>query len=216
MMSAEIRPFETICWMSSVSLSFSWELFFMGSFYVNYTLRGVTQDAVAKALGGRTCVVTPSAHDTVVAFDEESDERDLDVISSLATALSQKLRCPVLAVLNHDDDVFWYRLYRDGKLQDEYDSSPGYFDANAEPSAPAGGDAAKLCAAFGSANVEEVEGVLRRSSFDDDGYAFAFERHGDLVAALGISAFGVGSAYASFENDELPEGLSASDVVRTA
>jgi hypothetical protein len=188
----------------------------MGNFYVNYTLRGVTQDAVAKVLVGRTCVVTPSANDTVVAFDEESDSQDQQVISSLATALSQKLCCPVLAVMNHDDDVLWYQLYNDGMLQDEYDSSPGYFDASAEPSAPAGGDAEKLCAAFGSANVKEVEVVLRKSSFDDDGYTFAFERHGDLVSALGISAFGVGTAYASFQNDELPEGLSADDVVRTA
>ena len=188
----------------------------MGNFYVNYTLRGVTQQAVAKALSGRKSIVTPSANDTVVVFEEDSDNQDQQVISSLATDLSQKLRCPVLAVLNHDDDILWYQLYKDGKLQDEYDSSPGYFDPSAEPSAPAGGDAAKLCAAFGSAKMQEVERVLRKSSFGDDGYTFAFERHGDLVSALGISSFGVGTAYASFENGELPEGLSADDVVRTA
>ncbi len=187
----------------------------MGNFYVNYTLRGVTQEAVAKALAGRTCIVTASANATVVAFDEESDNQDQQVISSLATELSQKLRCPVLAVLNHDDDILWYQLYKDGELQDEYDSSPGYFDPSAEPSAPAGGDAAKLCAAFGSPKTEEVDRVLRKSAFDD-GYTFAFERHGDLVSALGISAFGVGTAYASFESDELPEGLSTAGVVRTA
>ena len=160
--------------------------------------------------------MTPSTKDTVVAFDEESDNQDQRVISSLATDLSRKLRCPVLAVLNHDDDILWYQLYKDGELQDQYDSSPGYFDPSAEPSAPAGGDAAKLCAAFGSAKTEEVERVLRKSAFDDDGYTFAIERHGDLVSALGISAFGVGTAYASFESDELPEGLSQDDVVRTA
>jgi hypothetical protein len=188
----------------------------MGNFYVNYTLRGVTQAAVVKALAGRKCIVTPSANDTVVVFDEESDNQDQQVISPLATELSQKLRCPVLAVLNHDDDILWYQLYKDGKLEDEYDSSPGYFDPRAEPSAPAGGNAAKLCTAFGSAKTEDVERVLRKSAFDDDGYAFAFERHGDLVSALGISAFSVGTAYASFENDELPEGLLANTVVRTA
>lgn len=188
----------------------------MGNFYVNYTAHGVTQGEVAKALAERPCIVTRSANDTVVVFDEESDSQDQEVISSLATELSLKLRCPLLAVLNHDDDIFWYQLYRDGKLEDEYDSSPGYFDESAEPSAPVGGDAAKLCAAFGSTKIEEVERVLRKSSFDDDGYVFAFERHGDLVNALGISTFGVGTAYASFEYDELPEGLSAEDVVRTA
>lgn len=187
----------------------------MGNFYVNYTLRGVTQDAVARALAGRSCIVTPVVNDTVVAFDEESDNQDVQTISSLAAELSRKLRCAVLAVLNHDDDILWYQLYTDGKLRDEYDSSPGYFDPSAEPSAPAGGDAAKLCSAFGSTKTAEVERVLRKSAFDDDGYAFAVERHADLVNALDISTFGVGTAYASFENDELPEGLSADDIVRT-
>ena len=188
----------------------------MGNFYVNYTLRGVTQDAVAKTLGGRTCIVTRSVNDTVVVFDEDSDNQDQQVISSLATELSRKLRCPVLAVLNHDDDILWYQLYENGKLQDEYDSSPGYFDPSAKPSGPAGGDAAKLCAAFGSGKTDEVERVLRKSVFDEDGYTFAFERHDDLVSALDISAFGVGTAYASFENDEFPEGLAADDIVHTA
>jgi hypothetical protein len=188
----------------------------MGQFYVNYTLRGVTQDAVAKAFAGRAGIVTPSANDTVVAFDKESANQDQGVISSLAAKLSGELRCPVLAVMDHDDDILWYQLYIDGELQDEYDSTPGYFDPTAQPSAPAGGNAARLCSAFGSSNVEEVERVLRKSSFDDDGYTFASERHGDLVRALGISSFGVGTAYESFEYDELPDGLSADDVVRTA
>lgn len=137
----------------------------MGNFYVNYTLRGVSQRAVADALAGRACIVTPP------------------------------------------------QLYTNGELQDEYDSSPGYFDSDAEPSGPAGGDAAKLCAAFGASDPGEVERVLRKSFFDGDGYAF--ERHNDLVKALAISPFAVGTAYASFDSDELPEGLSLSDIIRT-
>ena len=57
--------------------------------------------------------------------------------------------------------------------------------------------------------------MLRQSALDDDGYTFEVERHADLVRALGISTFGVGTAYDGFEDDELPEGLSADDVVRT-
>lgn len=187
----------------------------MGNFYVNYTLRGVSQQAVADALAGRACVVTPPANGTVVAFDEQSDRQDSRVIASLAAGLSGKLLCPVLAVLNHDDDILWYQLYTNGELQDEYDSTPGYFDSDAEPSGPAAGDAAKLCAAFGASDPEEVERVLRKSFFDGDGYAFAFERHNDLVKALAISPFAVGTAYASFERDELPEGLSPDEFIRT-
>lgn len=187
----------------------------MGNFYVNFTLRGPSPNAVAEALVGRRCIVTPPVLDTIVVFDEASDRQDQQVISALATELSQKLRCPVLALLNHDDDILWYRLFADGHPCDEYDSSPGYFDPRAEPAAPAGGDAAKLCSAFGSAAVDEVERVLRKSAFTDDGYVFAVDRHGELVRALGISPFAVGTSYSSFENDELPEGLLADDVIRT-
>ena len=88
----------------------------MGNMYVNYTLRGVTQRAVADALSGRACIVTPAVNDTVVAFDEESEKQDVRVISSLASRLSRELFCRVLAVLNHGDDILWYQLYVNGEL----------------------------------------------------------------------------------------------------
>ena len=186
-----------------------------GNFYTNYTLKGPSQQAVAAALAGRSAIVTPAQNGCVVAFDEASDEQDSAVITELALRLSRELRCPLLAVLNHDDDIFWYQLYLTGELADQYDSSPGYFDPAAEPSAPVGGDAQRLCNAFGATDVAAVEAVLRKSSYDDDGYVFAFERHADLVRALGLPEFAVGTAYASFERDEYPEGISPKDVVRT-
>jgi len=185
----------------------------MGNFYTNYTLRGPSQQAVAAALAGRKATVTPQRDGCVVAFDEASDDQDQERIVELATRLSRELGCPVLAILNHDDDILWYQLCEGGKQTDQYDSSPGYFDPSAEPSAPAGGDAQRLCAAFNASDVAAVERVLRNASYDDGGYVFAFERHADLVRALGLPEFAVGTAYASFERDELPEGLSRADMM---
>jgi len=51
---------------------------------------------------------------------------------------------------------------------------------------------------------------------DDDGYAFAHERHADLVRALGMPEFAVLQAYASFERGEIPDGFSAQDFVSSA
>jgi hypothetical protein len=186
----------------------------MGNFYTNYTLRGPSQEAVAKALAGRSAIVTPAQDGCVVVFDEQSDDQDSAVITDLASRLSRELRCPVLAVLNHDDDIFWHQLYLSGELADEYDSSPGYFDPAAEPSAPAGGDAKKLCAAFGASGVAEVESILRKSSFDEGGYTFAVERHTDLARALGIPSFGVGVGFRYVSGGELPDGLEQDDLVR--
>jgi hypothetical protein len=176
----------------------------MGNFYVNYTLRGVGQSDVAKVLVGRRARVTPVHKDCVVVFDEASESQDRQEITQLAAKLSKKLSCPVLIVLNHDDDILWYRLYVKGNLSDEYDSNPDCFESVPKPSGPVGGDAAKLCATFGG-DQAAVEKVLRVSKLGV--YAFEFERHAALVEALGISDYAVGTSYLSFRYNELPEGF---------
>ena len=120
----------------------------MGNFYTNYALPGVTQSTVAAALAGRPALVSPAVNNVVVVFDDQSDSQDTEVINALAVELSAKCKCPVLATMNHDDDVLWYGLFTDGELADECNSCPGYFDDSVESEGPSGGDAAKL-AAFG-------------------------------------------------------------------
>jgi hypothetical protein len=189
----------------------------MGSFYTNYTLRGPTQQSVVAALAGRSAFVSPVDNGCVVVFDEKSDEQNQEVVVELASYLSAELRCPLLAVLNHDDDILWYQLYLNGELADEYNSSPDYFEEGqeGEPSGPTGGNAQKLCGALGADSVEEVERILRKSAFTDDGYTFAFKRHADLATALGISSFGVGAGFGYISAGELPEGLEESALART-
>ena len=80
---------------------------------------------------------------------------------------------------------------------------------------PEGGDAKKLCAAFGSDAVKEVEGILRKPFAEDNGYVFAMERHGDLAAALGIPSFGVGSGFELISSGELPEDLNGNELVKS-
>ena len=192
---------------------------FMGNFYVNYTLRGPTQKAVAAALKGRSAIVTRAENGCVIVFDEESDEQNQEVIAALGSRLSEELGCPVLAVMNHDDDILWYHLYLNGELADEYDSNPAYFDDEAEPAGPAGGDAHALCAAFGRSNEEEVGKILRKSTLDEDdeeAYTFAIERHSDLVRALGLPEFAVGGGFSYINDRELPEGLSEDDLMRVS
>jgi len=91
----------------------------MGGFYANYTLSGPSQKAVVRALAGRRAIVSPESSGCVVAYDKASDDQDQEMIASLALDLSGNLNCPVLAVLDHDDDILWYQLYEDGKLTDE-------------------------------------------------------------------------------------------------
>lgn len=186
----------------------------MGNFYTNYTLTGPTTQAVVAALGGRSAIVTQAQEGCVVVFDEESEEQDTDVITMLASRLSRKLGCPVLAVFNHDDDILAYWLYLSGELADEYDSSPAYFDPAAEEvSPPAGGDAQKLCNAFGASAVADVESVLRKVPLDDEFY-FADDRHRDLARLLGVPLFVVGAGFRYVSRGELPAGLDNDALVR--
>ena len=183
----------------------------MGSFYVNYTVKVADQKAVAGAMSGRKAYVSRVNNGCVVVLDEASETQDQRVIVALARELSEKLSCAVLAVLNHDDDILWYALAENGKLVDSYDSSPGYFDPDAEPSSPAGGDAKKLCSAFGSSSDDNVERILRKSSYDDDGYVFAVERHAELTKALGIPDLAAGAGFHYVVGGDLPENFSADD-----
>ncbi len=195
----------------------------MGNFYVNFTLRGPDQQAVAAVLAGRASIVSPVQDNCVVVFDEESEEQDQEVIAELASRLSGRLECVLLAVLNHDDDILRYQLFLNGDLMDEYDSTPGYFGGDEEEEedespavrTPQGGDAKLLCKTFGVNAVSEVERILRKSSLSESGYVFAFERHADLTAALGIASFGVGTSFRAVEDGELPEELDETALIRT-
>ena len=195
---------------------------YMGNFYVNYTLRGPNQRAVAAALAGRSSIVSPQQNGCVVVFDEESEEQNQEVIAELASRLSGRLNCPLLVILNHDDDNLKYQLFLNGDLMDEYDSTPGYFgggDGDGDESAPVnephGGNATLLCEIFGVKAVTEVDHILRKPSLNEDGYVFAFERHADLAAALGIASFGVGTSFSALVEGELPEDLDEKALIKT-
>ncbi|HEV2328497.1 MAG TPA: hypothetical protein VGY56_06890 [Verrucomicrobiae bacterium] len=185
----------------------------MGNFYTNYTLRGPSQQSVANALAGRPAIVTREQDGCVVVFDQESDKQDEEIIAELASRLSGQFQCPLLAVLNHDDDMLWYQLYLSGELVDEYNSTPAYFEGDA--SGPEGCDPKKLCAAFGSEAGTELEGILRKPSAERSGYIFAFERHADLAGVLGIPSFGVGASFEAVSNGHLPDELTEHDLIKT-
>jgi hypothetical protein len=182
----------------------------MGAFYVNYTIRGVDQQKVAKAFAGKNAFVSPLRNGCVVASDQISDNQDQKQIAKLAAQLSSNLRCTVLAVLNHDDDILWYQLYVTGRLLDEYDSTPDYFNPSdgTEAPEPKGGDAQQLCAAFDCPDASSVEAVLRKQ------YVFASDRHRDLLRLLNGSFDAIGFGYRGMAAGYFPDGLSPESVLR--
>jgi hypothetical protein len=181
----------------------------MGSFYVNYTIKGDDPASIARALSGRKAFVSPAQKGYVVVFDEESDNQDQEQIAKLAGQLSMAVRSMVLAVLNHDSDILWYQLYEDGTLSDEYDSTPGYWSSPVLLP-PAGGNPEKLCSAFSCNDVAQVGKILRASG---DDYREAMDRHADLARALKLPGWALGFGYGAIAQGYFPEGLTVSDLI---
>ncbi|MGI8915225.1 MAG: hypothetical protein ACR2JY_15805 [Chloroflexota bacterium] len=133
--------------------------------------------------------------------------------AALAAALSQAFACMALVVWKHDSDVLHYRLYEAGALSDDYESWPDYFDG--VPSVPRGGNATRLCTAFGAAEAVNAVTTILRAASDDEGYVFADDRHRDLCQALGLPAVAVGFGYRYLERGEAPWGLVPSLLRKT-
>ena len=79
----------------------------MGNFYVNFSARGVDAEAIADVLRSqkRNAYVSPTVGEITVFYDSEADKQNGSEITNLGRNISASLRCPVLAVLNHDDDI---------------------------------------------------------------------------------------------------------------
>jgi hypothetical protein len=184
----------------------------MGIFYVNHTVRA-SQDRVLDILKKerRTAFVSPTIGGYTVVCDRQCDEQDPVAIAQLGQKLSALLGAPVLAVLNHDDDLFSYWLFKQGQLIEEHDAFPenvedddegcGGFrlyreteeDWNPTPeddeaSATPGEE---LCRILGhEAMGEQVQAVLTGCDA-----LFARQIHQELVELLGLPSCAVGAGY---------------------
>lgn len=189
--------------------------------YVNFSVPGQDSATVAAALKalGRKAFVAPTVDGITMFYDAAADEQDAKVITDLAAAASKALGAPVLAALNHDDDILQLWLVDGGAVADSYNSAPGYFD-DSKGDKPTGGNAAALCRACGGAgDAVEVEAILRASSdiaddsADDadeaDDYVFATDRHVALADVLGLPADYVVLTYASVSEETDIPGRSA-------
>lgn len=182
----------------------------MGNFYVNHTLRMTDREKIGDALMGRMAFISPAINGFTIVYDMLSDAQYEPVIEDLGKQLSERFRVPVLAVLNHDDDILAYGLFERGKEVDSYNSTPDYFDNVANPRGPIGGDAKSLCAMFGRGDASVIEQVLRAN---DDRYLMAVHRHAAILQALGFAQNAFFYGYRYLEAGDFPDGLKKNDFI---
>ncbi len=184
----------------------------MGNFYVNFTVKRDDPERVAAALKGAACraFITPPSNGYVMVCEEQSDTQDEVAIKQVGALLSRTADAPVLAVLNHDDDILCYWLLEHGQVSDSYNSCPDYFGESDEEESDSGGDAKRLCEALSVPSAAAAVDEILRS----DEYAFAIDRHSALAAGLGLPPFSVGLGYQYLANGESREGLDPDQLIR--
>ena len=202
----------------------------MGNRYANVTVAGPTRDNVVDALrkDGVRAFVSPCENGVTSVAEAKCDDLDPRYIDRFAAGLSKALQCTALWVLNDDDNLLRYALFADGALDHRFSSSPyeaaGFLFRKSIAAEPADADA--LHRAFGErGDRAELDRVFGKSDAgalvaagDPDaiekGYVFAFERHEDMLAALGLPSHGVCFGYRYAAAGDLPPGLRAEDLVR--
>jgi len=182
----------------------------MGLFYTTFTTLGPDGGAVNAALKElcRTAFVSPTVEGYTVIYDRKTEEQNFAEIEKLGVGLSKACGAPVLAAALHDDDVLYLWLFQSGEQKDFYNSLPQYFDPNAEPGPPEGGDSGLLCAAFGHGRkAKRVEKLLRANLLEDElpEIPGELERHQALIRELGMPAFAAAVTYSSVKEKYMPE-----------
>jgi hypothetical protein len=168
----------------------------MGNFYVNHTMRAPRDRVVAfLERDGYTAFVSPTVDGFTSVFDQPSDTQDTAAIADLGAKLSAALHTPVVAFLNHDDDILCYWVFEAGEPIESYNSCPDYFgdfdDEGDESESGLGGDGTELCRLFGRPDARDrVRGILSEPSA-----MFSSMTHHDLVTALGLPLWTVGTGY---------------------
>ena len=101
----------------------------MGAFYGSIHIRTENSAAVQKALDQlakeANCrfLLGPPLNGWISVFPNESGQND-----RISVEIAKRLPNDIFHLIVHDDDIFGYFFFRDGKLIDQYNSCPDYFE----------------------------------------------------------------------------------------
>lgn len=143
----------------------------MGGFLVNLHVKHdsveTVQGALRKAEAGRAYVTEPQ-NGWISVYEERSCDQDATWIEKLTQQVSKSTKSHAISCLIHDGDFLVYWLYDKGKLIDQYNSLPDYFEeCSDEERANWAGQPAKFHSACGAdVSLAAVEKTFRKFAAD--------------------------------------------------
>src|SRR5215471_16522666 len=160
----------------------------MGAFFVNYHVRSDSTVKVCDALGPLIktgAYVSPPKNGWVTVYEKSSDEQDDTIIRRIGSEVSKSLNTAVISFLVHDSDIAMYWLFQSGKLVDEFNSAPDYYEkaSKADRVRTRGSADAVLTLCVAGTTREQVDAVLHPPEGNP---VFAEEIVSDLAGLLGI------------------------------
>jgi len=132
----------------------------MGLFCANFHLRTADEKALSAALAKRKISqfrILPAKNGWVSLYEERASEQDDQRIRDLASGLTKDLCVPAIAFMCHDSDIACYWLYDGGKLLDEYNSCPDYFDEDTAGEGGSSGGQPDVLVRYCKAGVQQSE-----------------------------------------------------------
>jgi hypothetical protein len=193
----------------------------MGAFYTNLLVKGSSRDRIVSWLRERKrpSAVLPERDGVTPVFDKKCENQSQKEITLFTGSISRELKCTAWAVVNHDDGILAYLLFRDGEPVDEYTSvNPAVYFGVEDPDefgeedesdfAPVGGDAAVLCELVGNGgDCESVASILADTGPMGGRFILASERHYALLEALGIDPSELCTGYIYLRRSAGGEGI---------
>jgi hypothetical protein len=154
----------------------------MSDTFANVSVRTDRHDAVFDLIDDGEAFISPPILGWVTVFDREASAGDLARLADLAARLSGALHCPALAFLVMQGEAFFYLLFEDGALTDEYASDPDFFgDATPEERSALWGQPERLLPfLIPGARLDHLQAILHAPGVP------ATDRCRALAARLGI------------------------------
>lgn len=183
----------------------------MGAFLVNFHVKTDDVDqlrAACNQLKLKNYRIVEAEGPWTTLYEEQASSQDDNIIKRLAKGFSASLNAPCIAFLVHDSDIACYWLYDEGKLLDEFNSMPDYFDedvSDSERKQLQGRPEVFLRYCQPGVDLDEVKNVLHGNpTFADDTIA-------QLAQMLGIDEELALSTYGDEEGEEFGEDFGEDD-----